>query len=125
MKEEIKMFLERAKKFERDAEYDFSNRDYDLAMFHIEQAAQLLIKTKLLEVKGSFQRSHNLRRLLLELNENLKDKRIEEFIEKNKRILRDLERAYISSQYIYEEFFEDEVKEGFKALKELRDILWS
>lgn len=38
MKEEIRMFLDRVKKFERDAEYDFSNGDYDLAVFHIEQA---------------------------------------------------------------------------------------
>lgn len=46
------------------------------------------------------------------------------FIERNKRILRDLERAYVSSRYIYEEFFKKEVK-GFKVLKELREILWS
>jgi len=36
MREEVKMYLERAEKFRRNAEFNFENGDYDLAMFHIE-----------------------------------------------------------------------------------------
>ncbi len=42
MKEEIKMYPERAEKFRRNAEFNFKNGDYDLAMFHIEQSMQEL-----------------------------------------------------------------------------------
>jgi len=54
MREEIEILLKRAEVFKRDAENDFKNKDFDICMFHLEQAAQLLIKAKLLEIKGSF-----------------------------------------------------------------------
>jgi HEPN domain-containing protein len=70
VREEIELFLNRAEIFRRDAEFDFKNGDYDISMFHLEQGFQLLIKAKLLEVKGSYPRFHSLRRLLLELAES-------------------------------------------------------
>ena len=38
--------------------------------------------------------------------------------------LRDLERAYISSRYIYEEFFDEEVKRAFQLYEKLKEVLW-
>jgi HEPN domain-containing protein len=124
MREEIEILLKRAEVFKRDAENDFKNKDFDISMFHLEQVAQLLIKAKLLEIKGSFQRTHSLRTLLLELAENWKKEEIKKFIEENKEVLRDLERAYISSRYIYEEFFEEEVKRAFEVVEKLKEMLW-
>jgi len=124
MREEIEILLRRAEVFKRDAENDFKNKNFDICMFHLEQAAQLLIKAKLLEIKGSFQRTHSLRALLLELGESWKKEEIKKFIEENKEVLRDLERAYISSRYIYEEFFEEEVKRAFDAVEKLKEMLW-
>ena len=72
VREEIEKFLERAEVFERDARHDTQNKNFDVALFHLEQAAQLLIK----------------------------------------------------SSYLYEEFFEEEVEEAFRFLKELRGLLW-
>ena len=66
MREEIEILLKRAEAFKRDAEVDYENGDFDISMFHLEQAIQLLIKAKLLEIKGSYTRTHSLRRLLLE-----------------------------------------------------------
>ena len=97
MKEEIKMYLERAEKFKKNAQFNFENGDHDLAMFHIEQACQLMIKAKLLDQKGYFERTHSLRKLLGEVI--------------------DVEGV--------EEFFKEEVEEAFKALEELKKILWS
>ena len=124
MKEIIKVFLRRARVFENDARNNFKNGDFDIAMFHLEQAAQLMVKAKLLDLKGSFQRTHSLRRLLSELSDLTGSDELKRFINMNKRILRDLERAYISSRYIYDEFFEEEVKEAFRVVNELRRILW-
>ena len=118
MKEEIKMYLERAEKFKKNAEFNFENGDYDLAMFHIEQAC-LMIKAKLLDLKGYFERTHSLRKLLSEV---IDVGGVEEF--KYKVVLRNLERAYITSRYYFEEFFKEEVEEAFEALEELREILW-
>ena len=121
MKEEIKMYLERAEKFKKNAEFNFENGDYDLAMFHIEQACRLMIKAKLLDMKGYFERTHSLRKLLSEV---IDVEGVEEFLNKYKVVLRNLERAYITSRYYFEEFFKEEVEEAFKALEELRKILW-
>lgn len=125
MKEEIKMLVERAEKFERDAKYDFEQGDNDLAMFHLEQAFQLLIKAKLLELKGYFEKTHSLRKLLEDLiKTGFKKIEIEKFLTTYRKVLRDLERAYISARYLYDEFFEDEVKNAFDALKKLKVLLW-
>jgi HEPN domain-containing protein len=124
MKEEIEILLRRAEAFKRNAQNDFENKNFDISMFHLEQAMKLLIKAKLLEVKGSFQKSHSLRTLLLELAENCKKEEIKKFIEENKEVLRDLERVYISSRYIYEEFFEEEVKRAFDVVEKLKEMLW-
>ncbi|MDI9645861.1 MAG: HEPN domain-containing protein [Archaeoglobaceae archaeon] len=120
MKEEIELYLKRAKKFEENAKFNFERKDYDIAMFHIEQAMQLIIKAKLLDEKGYFERTHSLRKLLHEL----KNDEVKKFVEKYEKVLRDLERAYITSRYYFEEFFEDEVLRAFEALREIRAILW-
>ncbi len=121
MREEILLYLDRAKKFRRNAEFNFRNNDYDLAMFHIEMAMQLLIKAKLLHLKGYFEKTHSLRKLLSELEDV---EGVNDFMKKYRVVLRNLERAYITSRYYFEEFFEDEVEEAFKALSELEEILW-
>jgi len=122
--EEIEILLKRTEAFKKDAENDFKNKNFDVCMFHLEQTTKLLIKAKLLEIKGSFQRTHSLRALLLELAESWKKEEVKKFIEENKEVLRDLERAYISSLYIYEEFFEEEVKRAFDIVEKLKEILW-
>ena len=124
MKKEIEMFLEKAKKFKENAIYNFKNKNFDLAMFNLEQAAQLLIKAKLLDIKGYYEKTHNLRKLLLELKDVWKKEELKKFIEENKKQLRDLERAYITSRYFFEEFFEDEVKRCFDLLEKLWNLLW-
>ena len=124
MKEEVELYLKRAEKFRKNAWFNFENKDYDLAMFHIEQAMQLMIKAKMLDLKGYFERTHSLRKLLEDLKKIEKSKKLEEFLKNYKKELRDLERAYITSRYYFEEFFREEVERAFKALDELHEILW-
>lgn len=124
MKEEIKLYLERANKFIKNAKFNYENRDYDIAMLHIEQAMQLLIKAKILDLMGYFERTHNLRKLLSKLKEIEKNEEVEKFLRNYKIELRNLERAYITSRYYFEEFFKDEVEKALKAYDELKKILW-
>ncbi len=121
MKEEVRLYIERAEKFRKNAEFNFKNGDYDLAMLHIEQSMQLLIKAKLLDLKGYFERTHSLRKLLSEIMEI---EGVRDFLIKYKTVLRNLERAYITSRYYFEEFFKEEVEEAFEALKEVKETLW-
>jgi len=109
----------------RDAKFDYENHDYDLAMFHIEQAVQLMVKAKLLEIKGYYGRTHAIRRLILELSEVYSEEELRKFIDENKTALRNLERAYITSRYLIEEFFKEEVDDAFRAAERLRLLLWS
>ena len=124
MKREVETLLKRSKIFLENAKFNFEKGFYDVAMFNIVQAAQLLIKAKLLELKGSFKQTHNLRELLAELSEIFEKEKILEFIKNNRKTLRNLERAYITSRYLFEEFFEDEVKDAFKVFEELKNIIW-
>jgi len=54
----------------------------------------------------------------------MEKEKVTKFIEENKKQLRDLERAYITSRYFFEEFFEDEVKRCFDSLEKLWNLLW-
>ncbi len=125
MREEVELYLKRAEKFRKNAEFNFDNGDYDLAMFHIEQAMQLLVKAKMLDLKGYFERTQSLRKLLGDLKEIGGVSEVDRLLRKYRTELRNLERAYITSRYYFEEFFKEEVEEAFKALDELREILWS
>ena len=108
----------------KDALEDLKRGDYDLAMFHIEQACQLIIKAKLLDLTGYFEKTHSLRRLLKDLSTIFKQNELEKFIDENWITLRNLEYAYIAARYLPEEFRKNEVDEALIAYKKLRDLLW-
>ena len=94
MKREIEILLKRAEGFMKDALEDLKREDYDLAMFHIEQACQLIVKAKLLDLTGYFEKTHSLRKLLSDLSSIFKKDEIEKFVNKNWSMLRNLEFAY-------------------------------
>jgi len=125
MKREIEVLLKRTEGFIKDALEDIRREDYDLAMFHIEQACQLIIKAKLLELTGYFEKTHSLRQLLLDLSKVFKEKEIKEFLENNWETFRNLEFAYISSRYMPEEFRKADVEKALKLYEELKKLLWS
>lgn len=125
MKREIEILLKRAEGFVKDALEDLKRDDYDLAMFHVEQACQLIVKAKLLDLTGYFEKTHSLRKLLGDLSSVLKKEEIEKFVNENWNTLRNLEFAYITSRYLPEEFKRDEVEEALRVYKKLWEILWS
>ncbi len=124
MKREVAFLLRRAEGFVKDAIEDTKRGDYDLAMFHIEQACQLILKAKLLDLTGFFEKTHSLRKLIRDLAEIFKSDELNTFLEENWTTLRNLEFAYISSRYFPEEFRRDEVEEALKMFEKLRRLLW-
>jgi len=125
VKRDIEILLRSAESFIKDALEDLKRGDYDLAMFHVEQASQLVIKAKLLDLTGYFEKTHSLRRLLKDLSSITRTEELESFIEENWNTLRNLEFAYIASRYLPEEFRREEVEEGLKFYKKLREMLWT
>ncbi|WP_456330152.1 HEPN domain-containing protein [Archaeoglobus sp.] len=124
MKKDVEILLRRAESFIKDALEDLKREDYDLAMFHVEQASQLVIKAKFLDLAGYFEKTHSLRRLLKDLSTIL-NKELESLIEENWGTLRNLEFAYIASRYLPEEFRKGEVEDALKFYRKLRELLWT
>ena len=104
--EEIKIFKEKADAFLDTGLYNFNKKRYDLAAFHIEQAVQLYVKTKLLELSGEFPRTHNLVVLLKELAK-IRGEEMEEFAKDNLDVLTKLADVYVTSRYYTREFYEE------------------
>ena len=93
MKRDVEILLKRAEGFVKDAIEDLKREDFDLAMFHVEQACQLIIKAKLLDLTGYFKKTHSLRILLRDLASVVESDELEKFVEDNWIILRCLEFA--------------------------------
>jgi len=125
MKKEIEVFLRRAEGFIKDAHEDLKRGDYDLAMFHVEQACQLILKAKLLDLTGYFEKTHSLRKLIEGLSEIFLHEELNEFLKENWNTLRSLEFAYLSSRCYPEEFQKEEVEEALEMYKALRDLIWA
>lgn len=122
-KEEIKAFKERAEAFLDTAVYNFQNRTYDLAAFNIEQAIQLHVKTKLLELAGEFPRSHNLVILLKEFSSVFKEDEVEEFIRIEMESLTKMADIYITSRYYTREFYKEEIENLFGFASRIKVLL--
>ena len=121
--EEVRRFKDRADAFLDTAIYNFEKGRYDLAAFNIEQAIQLYIKTKLLELLGEFPRTHSLVALLRELSRVFKGEEVERFRKENIGMLTKLSDVYITSRYYTREFYKDEVKELIEFAYKVRGLL--
>jgi len=121
--EEVGKFKEKADAFLDTAIYNFERGRYDLAAFNIEQAVQLYIKTKLLELLGEFPRTHSLVTLLRELSRVFKEEEVERFRKENIGMLTKLSDVYITSRYYTREFYEEEVKELIEFAYKVRRLL--
>ena len=55
-----RLMVERARHMRRIADVDAAEQRYDIALFHLEQAAQLMLRAYLLRTVGDFPRTHHL-----------------------------------------------------------------
>ncbi|MEM2050075.1 MAG: HEPN domain-containing protein [Thermoproteota archaeon] len=67
VKEEVELLRKRAKVFLETSKYLVEKGDYDVAAFNPEQAAQLYLKSTLLEIIGDYPRTQSIIFLLKEL----------------------------------------------------------
>lgn len=62
-KEEIELFLKRARNFFDGAKERFQKEDWDLTCFMAERSVQLLLKATVLEKGGEIPKTHSIRKL--------------------------------------------------------------
>jgi len=117
--EDVDILRKRAESFLRNALYLIGIGDNNLAMFNLEQYCQLILKYKSLVIKGSYPRTHSLRRLIRELGEF--DSRILTLVNdvKNIHYIARLEEAYITSRYLPIEYTSEEVNDIVKFVMEV------
>jgi HEPN domain-containing protein len=121
-KDEAEHLLKRSKEFLETAEYQISKGLYGIAVFSLEQALQLFLKSKMLAAGADYPRTHGVRSLLEILSglESDEKKRSTEHILNNYLFeLGMLEDAYITSRYVMREFTREEAQRLTKTVKEV------
>jgi HEPN domain-containing protein len=118
---------ERAEGFMKLAEYAYKRnaykrKRYDLAMFNLEQAAQPYLKYKILQKLGDFEKTYSINKLLKDFGKVYKkSKAINKLIKENRKLINDLEVAYIESRYLPAQFFKEDVDKTFEFLNKLKN----
>jgi len=110
-REEVDILRSRALGFLSQAESALREGRHDLASFLAEQAAQLRLKSALLEVSGDYPRTRSIKILLSELIKSRPSKELQEFIQTNRREISDLEDAYIMARYTTKSYDLDDARD--------------
>lgn len=122
MEEFIEKLKRRAEVFLINAVSNREMEAFDIAMFNLDQAAQLLLKARILEFGVQFPKIHDISKLIDILCELGVD--IGKLKEDYRETIEKLNQAYISSRYLLSSFYERDVEEALKFVKELRRRLW-
>ncbi len=117
--EEAEVLRRRAEAFLRNAERLLSEGEYDLSMFSVEQYCQSILKYKLLLKRGSYTRTHSLRRLIRELSQFSPGVRVLVDDVRNLHYIARIEEAYIASRYLPITYEEAEVRDLMRFVKEV------
>ncbi|TET00633.1 MAG: HEPN domain-containing protein [Promethearchaeota archaeon] len=118
-KDEVELFLKRAKNFLDGAKQRFQKEDWDLTCFMAEQSVQLITKAIILEKGGELPKTHSIRKLfalLYELTE------YDEFKYDRKALLF-LESAYLNSRYFNFTYEEEDAEEALKIAEEIKKFV--
>jgi HEPN domain-containing protein len=118
-KEEVELFLKRARNFLDGAKERFEKLDWDLTCFMAEQSVQLFLKATILEKGGEFPRTHSLRQLFSILS-NLTGNRELKYDRKSLLLL---ESAYLNSRYINFSYNKEDAEEILKIAEEVLDLV--
>ena len=114
-KEEVELFLKRARNFLEGAKQRFERQDWDLTCFMAEQSVQLFLKAIILEKGGEFPRTHSLRQLFSILSNLIQNHELKY----DRKSLLLLESAYLNSRYINFSYNKEDAVEILKIVEEV------
>ncbi len=121
--EELRILLERSRRFYESAIIQIEKGFYDLAAFSLERSLQLFLKAYLLKLGVDYPRTHSSRKLLEMIYEITKFEVIKELVQKFSIELAFLEDIYITSRYISREFTLNEVSRLKKVIHEVIEVV--
>ena len=114
-REEVELFLKRARNFLEGAKQRFERQDWDLTCFMAEQSVQLFLKAIILEKGGEFPRTHSLRQLFSILSNLIQNHELKY----DRKSLLLLESAYLNSRYINFSYNKEDAVEILKIVEEV------
>ena len=121
-RDEAEYLLERSKQFLETAKYQIKKGFFSLAVFSLEQALQLSLKSKMLASGVDYPRTHGVRTLLEMLSDLASEEErvtVKQMLDSYLLELGMLEDAYITSRYVRREFRKEEAEVLMKAVKEV------
>ena len=122
--EEVETLLRRSGDYMELANSAFEMEKYDAAIFLAEQALQLHLKALIIKYADLRIRSHSLRELLYRLGQVFeREDRIEEFIRSNRKLLRELEDAYIGTRYEARVYYREDAEELIEFVTRVMDFV--
>lgn len=119
---EVSLLRRRARGFLDASLERLKKKDYDVAVFLAEQGAQLFLKSKILEVLGEIPRTHSIRASLAVLR-NVYGSRIDEFVKERRKLLEDLDDAYLLSRYFFKTYTAEEACDLVKLAWEVVEFV--
>jgi len=126
----VESMVRRARKFLQLAGEAMGSGDYDVAVFLLEQAAQLRIKALLLRVFGGYPRTHSIRELLGLLATKLEEaglsgeaESVRVFAAKHRGLLWVLEDAYTLARYGLRTYERGEAENLRRLVQKLWELL--
>jgi HEPN domain-containing protein len=96
---------------------------YDVSCFLSEQAAQMRVKSILLEYVGDYPRIHSIRALLEEVVKSRENDALKKFLQKNRIRLVALEDAYIISRYTPSEYTKEDAEDFIHLVDEIMSLI--
>ncbi|MEM0267109.1 MAG: HEPN domain-containing protein [Thermofilaceae archaeon] len=123
--EEVEILRRRALTFLNHAREAVERGEFDFACFSSEQAAQLFVKSVMLELVGETPRSHRVRELLHLLSRLAPEAEepVTEFVRRNREALRALDDAYIASRYLPSAYTREEAEAFVKLAESLIELV--
>jgi len=118
-KDEVELFLKRAKNFLDGAKERFQKEDWDLTCFMAEQSVQLITKAIILEKGGELPKTNSIRKLFAlfyELTEY-------DEVKYDRKALLFLESAYLNSRYFNFTYEKEDAEEAIKIAEEIKKIV--
>jgi len=122
--EEVETLLRRSEDYMELANSAFEMEKYDAAIFLAEQALQLYLKALLIKYAGLRIRSHSLRELLYRLGQVFEmENEVEKFVRDNRKLLRELEDAYIETRYEARPYYQEDAEELLSFVMKVIDFV--
>ncbi|NVM45550.1 MAG: HEPN domain-containing protein [Candidatus Lokiarchaeota archaeon] len=118
-KDEVELFLKRAKNFLDGAKERFQKEDWDLTCFMAEQSVQLITKAFILEKGGELPKTHSIRKLFALLYQ-LTEKNVFKY---DRKALLFLESAYLNSRYFSFMYEKEDAEEALIIAEDIKKVV--